>query len=237
MTLSPLLHKGITSILGGVRVLVFAVTILFQLLVSSSVLAEVGITDSSQLIGAVSRIQGEAFIVSDTGKKRVLVGTRLSEGDRLETLPASRLKLQMVDNASLIIGSDANIYFRRYQYSRSKRRGIADIVISSGAFRSITGEIAKLQGELYTIKTPLAQVGVRGTDFWGGSLDGSSIEVALISGDSIYIENEAGSVVIDQVGYATKVVSQNTPPTTPQAWDQETFNQAVDTVTFGEDVR
>jgi hypothetical protein len=48
------------------------------------------------------------------------------------------------------------------------------------------------------MRTEVATIGVRGTEFWGGLLDGVH-QFALLSGNAIIVENKAGRVEMSLV--------------------------------------
>ncbi len=189
--------------------------------------------DRPHLIGVVTQLQGTVLVSTTSTDRELSTGDQIFEGDRLHSKPDTRITLQMIDDALITAGSLSQVEFRQYRYDGEAGSGLASTYISSGAFKVDTGRIADLAGHPFTIKTPLAVIGVRGTGFWGGSLDhGESLEFALLSGKAIYVENSAGRTVIDQPGYGTRVYSPRIAPSPPERWPSEKMGQAVETVLF-----
>ena len=76
-----------------------------------------------------------------------------------------------------------------------------------------------------------ATIGIRGTTFWGGTLDGV-FEVALLDGKAVIVENRAGRVVIDKIGEGTAIGAAGVAPTPPKKWGQCKLGRAIATVAF-----
>src|SRR4029450_160920 len=75
---------------------------------------------------------------------------------------------------------------------QSRRRRIF-LQVTKGAFRFATGRIKEMQDSKIAASTPLADIGVRGTEFWGGQLD--KYGVLLLEG-KVTVSNQAGSVML-----------------------------------------
>jgi hypothetical protein len=56
----------------------------------------------------------------------------------------------------------------------------------------------------FKVQTPLGVIGVRGTRFWGQH-DNQFVQVLLLSGKGVYLENEQGRVDMAQAGIGTDV--------------------------------
>ena len=83
----------------------------------------------------------------------------------------------------------------------------------------------------FVVQTDTATIGIRGTTFWGGSLDGE-FEVALLDGKGVYVETKAGRVDLTVKGDGTLIRDADTAPTPPSAWPQNKVDQALATVDF-----
>ena len=81
------------------------------------------------------------------------------------------------------------------------------------------------------MKTTIATIGVRGTEFWGGlNLSPDALEVVMLEGKGVYVKNDAGTVELTQAGTGTTVQVGKTP-TAPNAWSAEKVTRAVETIT------
>src|SRR5712692_10466227 len=112
---------------------------------------------------------------------------------------------------------------------RNNSKGDGTLGVLKGFFRAVTGGLGKLQNQPFRIQTPIATIGIRGTDFWGEQHT-DELRIALIGGNAIVIYNNAGSVEINQAGYATRVVSSHLKPETPFKLSKEDLTRAIGTI-------
>jgi hypothetical protein len=80
------------------------------------------------------------------------------------------------------------------------------------------------------VSTPLATIGVRGTEFWGGPIDGQ-YGVFLIEGE-ITVTSQGGSVTLSGGGQGTDIPSPLDSPGAASAWAAEKVARAVATVSL-----
>jgi hypothetical protein len=81
-----------------------------------------------------------------------------------------------------------------------------------------------------TVTTPVATVGIRGTDFWGGPID-DQFGVLLIEG-AVSVSNAAGEQVLDTPGEGTNIAAPGAAPGEITFWPQDKVTRAFATVTF-----
>jgi hypothetical protein len=79
------------------------------------------------------------------------------------------------------------------------------------------------------VSTPVADVAVRSTEFWGGPLD--KYGVLVLEGE-LTVSNQSGSVTLSGTGQGTDVPSPLDPPGPAKAWGAEKIASAVATVTL-----
>jgi hypothetical protein len=80
------------------------------------------------------------------------------------------------------------------------------------------------------VSTPPATIGVRGTEFWGGPIDGR-YGVFLIKGE-ITVTSQGGSVTLSGGGQGTDIPSPADPPGAAAPWAAEKVARAVATVSL-----
>lgn len=92
------------------------------------------------------------------------VGAPLHEGDVITTGPQGELHVEMVDGGYLAARPGAHIRIVAYHLS-----GSADdrswLELIKGGMRFVTGWVARSHPRAYRLKTPVATIGIRGTDF------------------------------------------------------------------------
>jgi hypothetical protein len=167
-------------------------------------------------VGDVVRTQGQALAVNKDRVSRALsAGDRIYLGDKLITGEDGFMRLHMIDNALLDLRCYSIMVIEEYSLQDKNRRSIFNLL--QGSLRKVTGEIGKWGDDVYELRTPIASVGVRGTEYalrvfqtkgCGGTVDTkddglylkvikgivdvhnnkTDIKTAVIKGDTLYIK-------------------------------------------------
>lgn len=180
-------------------------------------------------IGAVTRVQGEAQGLLDSNVVTLRVGTAIFMNEKLTTGSKARLELTFVDGTRLTVGESASVIVDRFLY-RPRGLGNAFDAVVTGPFRFISGKLDKTPASLSQVETPFATIGIRGTEFWGGPIDGQS-GVFLLAG-AVSVRNPSGSVELTSPGQGTNIVAPSTPPGAVTIWPKDKVARALAMVTF-----
>lgn len=180
-------------------------------------------------VGLVNRVQAEAEVKSRGNSIRAVIGTPVHLDDEIRTGPGARLEVTLKDNTKLTLGENAHLVVDTFVYDPDQDKAEFSSFIK-GAFRFISGRIASAKVKTVEVRTPAATMGIRGTDFWGGPIDGS-VGIFLLDGE-IVVRTEGGEVVLDRAGLGTMITAATEPPSAPVTWAQEKVDRAVATVTF-----
>ena len=179
-----------------------------------------------EVVGKVTEITGSAVAMQDALPRALKVGADIHMGDVLSTGRDSRLHVKMVDDAEFSLGERSSFVVQEYFLNPNGKEGNAVIRLMSGAIRATTGKIAQLDNNPFVMRTEVATIGVRGTEFWGGLLDGVH-QFALLGGRAIIIENKAGRTEITRVGDGTICRSEDDAPVEPRAWEPTKLDRAA----------
>lgn len=179
-------------------------------------------------VGAFSRVQGTVSVKSGAAGKAVSAGDPVHLGDMVLTGPGARAELSLKDGSVITLSEDTEFTISRYDQGLST----AHFEMFRGAFRAVTGSIVKTSAPDFEIKTPLATIGVRGTDFWGGFFAAEELGVFMVSGKGVYVRNKTGRQIITRPGQGITVRSADASPEQPVIWKKEKVDFAVKTVTF-----
>lgn len=188
-----------------------------------------GATETDEVVGSVAKLKGSAIAMQDATPRVLKVQAPIMMGDVISTGKDSRVVLKMLDDAEFSLGARTNFVVEEY-FLRADS-GNAGVRLLSGAVAIVTGKIAALNSHPFKLKTASAILGVRGTTFWGGELDGT-LQFALIKGQGVTVENQAGKVEITGIGHGTKVTDENTAPTQPKKWGQGKLDRAIAMTAF-----
>ncbi len=175
-------------------------------------------------IGAVTEAQGSAFISRQGGQSPTKAGDGIQLNDELTTGPGSKMAVRLADGARLTLGPNGELVIDEFVYDPQGRGGGMALKVAGGTARFVAGAIEKAAGpEAIKISTPVATIGIRGTDFFI-NLDGDHLQVALFSGIEVVVSNGAGSTVLHP-GEGTDVYG-STRPTAARPWAAERINAA-----------
>ncbi len=185
--------------------------------------------------GTVARLQGAAFANHENTSSNLAEGSLVLSGDRIITGRNARVVLKMTDGTEITLGADTEFAINAYHYSKPKKQGSASLELIHGVFRAVTGAIGKLKGRDFKVKTSAGIIGIRGTDFWGGFYFSQALDVALLGGKGIYVENAAGRIEISNIGDGSTIQNNDTAPSAPIHWGDKKLNAAKQSVTLETD--
>ena len=186
-------------------------------------------------IGSITEHKGTANIVRG---KQEIVGkkdTGIESDDTVKVASASETHITFRDNTKVTIKANSRLVIDDFVFDpKASDAGKMAMHVALGTVSYTSGQIAKTNRQKMNIRTPTAQVAVRGTDF-SMTVDesGQSLVVLLPSCDDptklnnyqmgmgncvvgqIDVETDAGIVTLNQPYTATLVTSANQAPLAP----------------------
>ena len=166
-------------------------------------------------IGVVEGVESSAFGTPPAESRRQLdQADDVFAAEVVETVPDGALHLKFLDNTDLRLGANAKIALDKFVFDPDANTGELSLDIGRGIFRMVTGEIPSAG---VTVNTPIATLGVRGTD-WVGLLTANAFIVFVVKGSiwirplfgeeiQEYIVNELQTVSVSLSGRVTYGVS------------------------------
>ena len=118
-------------------------------------------------VGTVKLVLGRAFIESPLrGRERAEPGVAVHVHDRIVTDSNGHVHITFDDGALVSVRPDSRLEIERYDYdSAAPERSSVKFMLEEGVTRAISGEAASSARERFRLNTPIAAIGVRGTDF------------------------------------------------------------------------
>jgi hypothetical protein len=181
--------------------------------------------DDPDSVGTIGEVEGEAQILSGGAATQAADGAAVHLSDELRTGPDGHMQVTFRDDTVLTLGDDASVVIDSYVFDPDQ--GIGEVLLETtrGAIRFATGRLKELNAKTITVTTPVAEIGVRGTEFWGGPSDGQ-YSVLLLAGE-ISVENQAGTVTLSKPGEATEIRSRFEAPRRPVLWSKDRISRAI----------
>ncbi|MFA9460606.1 FecR family protein [Thiohalorhabdus sp. Cl-TMA] len=182
--------------------------------------------------GVVLRTQGTVTLDGEDGARALSRGDAVNRGAALRTGPGARAKIRMRDGTVLTLGADTVFRVERYRTGRDGEKPPEGVFrLLEGVFRAVTGAITDKGGQIL-MKTRVATVGVRGTDFWGGFYFSEALDVILLEGSGVFIRNGAGTVRLNRPKEMTTVRGPDRAPERPALIAPERLQRAAGSVAF-----
>lgn len=111
-------------------------------------------------IGVAATVKNEVRSVIRGAASPLAAGNSVHQGEIVQTGEASNAELLFLDQTNLSVGPKSEVKLDKFIYDPNKGTGKVVLEATRGAFRFVTGS---QDPQNYSIKTPVATIGVRGT--------------------------------------------------------------------------
>lgn len=129
--------------------------------------------------GLVTQINKAGLQYTAGGVDYLDQGDPIVRDARLETDLVGEMSLTLEDGSQLVMPPSSEVAIDRFVYDPEETSGQAVFSLSRGALRMISG---RMRSENYRLKTPIATIGVRGTDFTVDMQPGIGLVVTVDEG-------------------------------------------------------
>lgn len=162
--------------------------------------------DSPKRVGDVVLSRGQTLAVGKNRITRTLAaGDQVFLGDKLITGIDGFLRLQMIDKALLDLRCYSIMVIENYDLKAANRISVLNLL--QGSLRKVTGEIGKWKEDVYELRTPVAGVGVRGTEYALRVFQSKGCDGTVDTGDDgLYLKVIKGLVDVHNNKTKTKTV-------------------------------
>jgi len=172
-------------------------------------------------IGHVTRVKGRVSVVRGGESAPLAEGAPIYPTDVLKTGLVGRVEVRFADDTSITLTDRSTFAIDDYGFPGPGAR--VRFRLAFGAVRAVSGKVAAEDPEAFSLATPVATIGIRGTDFWAGTLEGR-FNVVLLSGPVVVVQNGRGQVELTEPGQATVIEVPGVRQPDPDAPDEEVAN-------------
>lgn len=118
-------------------------------------------------VGTVSLVLGHAERFDFAGDSQIIEkGAPVRVGDRIVTPSNGHVHIRFVDDGLVSVRPNSELQIERYDYDpRQPELSAVKFNLQEGVARSISGDAAHSARDRFRLNTPIAAIGVRGTDF------------------------------------------------------------------------
>jgi hypothetical protein len=119
-----------------------------------------------QGIGSVSFLIGKATLLRQGVSMAVTQGSTLQVGDDLVTQDNGHIHVRFVDGAMVSLRPSSLLKIKAYRFDpQNPSNSEVRFELEQGVVRAISGQAAESAKDKFRLNTPLAAIGVKGTDF------------------------------------------------------------------------
>ena len=167
----------------------------------------IGGTDGAP-IGTVKTLTGEVWVTRADGTRvQLQAGDQVYQGDSIETGPKGAIGVLLADETTFSMGEDSSMVLDEMVYDPATQNGSLNVSVVQGVFTFVSGQVAKTDPDAMKIDTPVATIGIRGTQVGieippAGEGDMQIVLMQEADGfvGEVVIENNAGQIVMNQGG-------------------------------------
>jgi hypothetical protein len=198
-----------------------------------------------QPIGVVTATSGFPAISRNSMNYIIGVQSKIYQGDIVDTDEYSRVHISLNDGTVLQLGGNSHLVLNRFSYTHGFfYRHIykymignssnsqdpapkANLTLTSGSLKTTASAAMQSWRASLLVRTPIAQVDIRGQDSWVG-LDAtdSSLQVTMLHGRWVAVENSHGETRLNQSGMGV-TVGASTAPQVARQWSDRQLTAAL----------
>lgn len=175
--------------------------------------------------GHVAFVNGQVSL-NQPGKpaRTVQTGDAVYVGDHIQTQANSQLHLRMVDNGFLALRPSSQLVISEYQYNKDQPQASKiRIDLEQGTSRAVSGKGGQAAKNQYRFNTPLAAIGLRGTDYTVLA-DALKTRVSVAQG-GVVVSPLGPDCLSSQLGPCLSPLSRELTAATPNAFIEISANQ------------
>ena len=174
-------------------------------------------------IGGVTELKGQARIVRDQPYEAQL-DFGIQQNDDVQT-NIGRVAITFLDDSTVRLTEHSKLVIDEYVFDPNPSKSKLGLRFASGTARFVTGKLGAIDKENIRIRTPTADIAIRGTDFTctvdelGRSLIILLPDINGLSSGEILVTTATGTVTLNKPYQATTVSVYESSPTKPVILD------------------
>ncbi len=175
-------------------------------------------TNVTPVAGTATLVTGHVSAATPSGEIRDLEkGGPVYPGETITTASASYVNIEFTDGGRVLLRPETRFAIERYQYAGGGAQAPATQQASAqpaqqesaffrllkGGFRAVSGLIGHTRREDYAVQTPVATIGIRGTDYEVRLCQGDCGDITPTPKDGLYGGVQSGAIALDNSGGTT----------------------------------
>ena len=175
----------------------------------------VGASAADATAGTITLVTGHASAAAPSGEIRDLVkGGSVYSGETIITTSGSYVNIAFTDGGRVLLRPESRFQIERYQYAGGQGASTAQAAqpaqqesaffrLLKGGFRAVSGLIGHTRRDDYGVQTPVATIGIRGTDYEVRYCNGDCSDITPAPKDGLYAGVQSGGIALTNAGGQT----------------------------------
>lgn len=182
--------------------------------------------------GKIETLKGDVTATLAGETRTLSKGDSVYANELITTKAKALAEIEFADESNFILGPNSEFKIDKFSYNKPNTENKISTKLVKGAFRFVTGLIARYKPDSMEISTAVATIGIRGTTV-AVEAEATSATVVLEEPEdksrktAIEVSNEFGSVYIDEPGYGTEIPDQFSPPSPARRMRLRTVNNLM----------
>ena len=157
--------------------------------------------------GTATLVTGHVSAAAPSGEIRDLIkGGAVYAGEVIITAAGSYVNIEFSDGGRVLLRPETRFAIERYQYAGGQaannpnqpvRQESAFFRLLKGGFRAVSGLIGHTRREDYAVQTPVATIGIRGTDYEVRYCSGDCGDITPTPKDGLYAGVQSGAIALN----------------------------------------
>ncbi|MGB4497094.1 MAG: FecR domain-containing protein [Methylococcaceae bacterium] len=173
-------------------------------------------------VAKIVDIKGDVFAENHADKnarpRKLSMGAGLNSQDYLISQPNSYALMVFRDGEKITLQANSQLDIVKYDFQKTGKKDQILLKLATGGMRALTGSIGKKDHSAYAVDTPVATIGIRGTEYEtvciGDCVSNENDEglYSHVTEGAISQTNASGETVLTQ-GQNSFIADSNTPAT------------------------
>jgi hypothetical protein len=120
---------------------------------------------TASVVGEVTSVIGLGTVRNPQGEQAATRGQLIRVGDRIETTAGGHVHVRFVDGGLVSVRPLSRLHIEDYRNQDTQNLAAIKFRLDVGVMRSVTGQWGEAHRDRFRLNTPVAAIGIKGTDF------------------------------------------------------------------------
>ena len=168
--------------------------------------------------GKITYLDGEAWVRQGAQENPLESGSIVYSGDQIRSGEDSNVYMRFLDQTFFALGPESNMTIDAYDEREEAETSFAASILK-GAFRFVSGLLAREEPQKFKVQVTVGTIGIRGTNVAGEVIERRETDAGVVEASAsvmlledeegrdtaIEVSNQFGSVVIEEPGFGTEI--------------------------------